>query len=145
MEQTVFQSNFLSGCQNLIDAAPGLDGTGDGQVAVLLQQKAALDAAVVLLIQAILKVGHRGQDGLNDASAGLGLREAGHDEGSEPGQPGFGFVNIRHGQAKARQSRQGRDEGNKDQDGDARKQEHGNPLLELAELFVNLFQHIHHK
>ncbi|MNY04633.1 hypothetical protein D3C86_1373210 [compost metagenome] len=74
--------------QHLVDAATGLDGAGDRQVAVFFQQQPAGDVNAVTLIESCLH-GRDGRDfGLQHALHGTGLGKGLAQVGGEAGQAG---------------------------------------------------------
>ena len=90
--------DLLRQTQDLVDPAPGLDGAGDGQAAVLLEQQLAGKGT-----QGRLHGRDRGQGGFDDSACGAGLREHPGDVGGEPLQP---RRSVRHVRSRYRRGRQ---------------------------------------
>ena len=82
-EQAVLQGQVLRMLEHLINAAPGLDRAGNGQMAVLLEQQAARKTCRVFFIQPGVHTGDLGQGGLDQAVPGSGLRKAELEKGRE--------------------------------------------------------------
>ena len=101
LQQTVAQRQLLRVLEHLIDAAPGLDGAGDGEMTVLLQQQTAGKLHGKAPLQRSLHPGDGRQGRFDDAALGRRLGKADGDEGCKPGQPGLGVPNVRHGKLHA--------------------------------------------
>ena len=97
-EEPVGQGQILGVLEDLIDAAPGLDGPRHRQVAVLLEEEGAGQARAVPGVEPVFQGGHRTEGGLDDPVGRGQLGKTVHQEGGEPGQPGLGVVDVRHGQ-----------------------------------------------
>ena len=96
-EFAALQRQILRMLEHLVDAAPGLDGARDGQMAVHLQEQPTGDLAAIRLLQLLLHGGDGLQGGFDQAVGLLGLREAAADEGGEPAQALLGVLDVRIG------------------------------------------------
>ena len=92
------QSQILGVLEDLIDAAPGLDGPRHRQVAVLLEEEGAGQARAVPGVEPVFQGRHRTEGRLDDPVGRGQLGKTVHQEGGEPGQSCLGVVDVRHGQ-----------------------------------------------
>ena len=98
VQHPAVQGNVFGSFQHLINAAPGFDGAGDGQVAVQLDPYLPGDAGAAALFQHLLHPGDRLNRGLNDAAGRSGLGKDGGKVGRKPLQPCGGVLDIGKGQ-----------------------------------------------
>ena len=98
------QGQILCVLQNFIDAAAGLDGPGDVQMAVFFEQQAAGDLPAVGLLQGGLHLFQLSQGGLDQAVVGLGLREGSFQKRRKPGQPRLSVGDVRLGHHQVTQA-----------------------------------------
>ncbi|MNH18176.1 hypothetical protein D3C79_778740 [compost metagenome] len=93
-EQTGLDGQPFGVGQHLVDAATGLDGAGDGQVAVFFEQQLAGQLDAVALVQGGLHRRDGRYLGLQNAFAGAGLGEGVAHVGGEAGEAGGGIRHI---------------------------------------------------
>ena len=103
-EHPFLESQVFGVLEHLIDAPSGLDGAGDGQMAVALEQHPAGDMNTPFLFQSLLHLGNGLHRGFDDPFHFCRLRKGFGDKGGEPLEPGFGLLHISQRQAALFQS-----------------------------------------
>ena len=104
LQQTGLHGQIFGVLEHLIDAAAGLYRTGDGQMAVLLEQQLAGDHCAKTLLQQLLHGGNGGQGRFDQTLAGCGFGETCLNEGGKPGKPRLGVPNVLHAQRQLLQA-----------------------------------------
>ena len=87
-------AKVLGGIQHLIDATPGLDRAGDGQVAVQLDPELSGDILPGFCLQTLLHFRNGPNGGFQNAAGGNGLRKDFPEIGGKPFQPVAGIAHI---------------------------------------------------
>ena len=98
VQHPAVQSNVLGGFQYLVNAAPGLDGAGNGQMTVQLDPYLPGNAGAAALFQHLLHPGNGLNRGLDDAAGRSSFRKDGGKIGRKPLQPCGGVLNVGKGQ-----------------------------------------------
>ena len=98
VQHPAVQGNVLGGFQHLVNAAPGLDRAGNGQMTVQLDPYLPGNAGAAALFQHLLHPGNGLNRGLDDAAGRSSLGKDGGKIGRKPLQPCGGVLNVGKGQ-----------------------------------------------
>ena len=98
MQHSAVQGNVLGGFQHLVNAAPRLDGAGNGQMTVQLDPYLPGDGGAAALLQHLLHPGDGLNRGLDDAAGRSSLGKDGGKIGRKPLQSCGGVLNVGKGQ-----------------------------------------------